>query len=64
MTELASRYMGVSACAIYLGRSEKSVRRLVEKRQIPVSRIGRRLTFDRDRIDAWVGRHAQRGAMV
>jgi excisionase family DNA binding protein len=58
------RYMNSAGCAAYIGRTVKAVQRLVDKRQIPVSKIGRKLQFDRERIDKWMDRHAQRGAMV
>lgn len=63
-TTEANRYMTSAACAVYIGRSIDCLWQLVRKEQIPVIRVGRRLSFDRERIDRWMDKHAQRGAMV
>lgn len=63
-TTETNRYMDTATCAAYIGRSVEAVWQLVHKGQIPVIRVGRRLSFDRERIDRWMDRHAQRGAMV
>lgn len=59
-----SRWMSVDQCATYIGRTPEAVRMLVKRGQIPHSRTGRKLQFDKERLDAWLGRHARRGAMV
>jgi excisionase family DNA binding protein len=64
LTDHTGRYMNVAACATYIGRTVKAVYHLVDERKIPVIRVGRKLTFDRERIDRWLDRHAQKGAMV
>jgi excisionase family DNA binding protein len=57
---LTSRYMGAAECAAYLGRSEKAIRHMVDRIQIPYAKIGRRLMFDRDKIAKWLERHGRR----
>jgi hypothetical protein len=44
-----TRYMDTAACAIYIGRSVGGVRALVDRGHIPVSKLGRKLQFDRER---------------
>jgi excisionase family DNA binding protein len=58
------RYLTVSECARYLGRSAKAVRRLVERGELPCVRLGRRLQFDRVALDRWVARHSVRGKRI
>ena len=63
-TTTDTRYMDTATCAAYIGRSVQAVKQLVFKKQIPVIKVGHRLSFDKERIDKWMDRHAQRGAMV
>lgn len=56
------RYLTVPALATYIGRSEEAVRMLVKRGQIPTIRVGRRVQFDKEKIDRWMGRHSQRAA--
>lgn len=58
------RYLTVDTCAAYLGRTPKAVRRLVERGELPCIRVGRRVQFDRDKIDSWMSRHTVRGKHV
>lgn len=58
------RYMDVAECASYLGRSVKAVYCLVAEGKIPYAKVGRRVQFDRVKLDGWMGRHARRGQMV
>lgn len=58
------RYLDSVGCAAYIGRSVEAVRCLVKRGQIPHIKIGRKLQFDKERIDRWMDRHAHRGAMV
>jgi hypothetical protein len=39
--------------ALYLGKTDKAVEKLVERRQIPFKRIQKRLVFDFYLIDQW-----------
>jgi excisionase family DNA binding protein len=48
------RSLTVKETAVYIGRSETAVYRLVAKRQIPSVRNGRTLRFLRDDIDRWL----------
>lgn len=61
-TTSSARYMSVATCATYIGRTPKAVRNLVDRSQIPYLKVGRRVQFDRERIDNWMGRHTRRGA--
>lgn len=58
------RFMNVEDCAAHIGRTVIAVRRLVAKGQIPTIRVGRRVQFDREKIDRWMERHARRGQQV
>lgn len=58
------RYLDVNTCAAYIGRTPEAVRMLAKRGQIPRIKVGRKLSFDKERIDRWMDRHAQRGAMV
>jgi excisionase family DNA binding protein len=46
--------MGVPETALYLGYSERHIYRLAEHRELPCYRKGRRLSFYRDELDAWI----------
>lgn len=61
---LPTRYMDAHQCASYIGRTLKALYCLVERGHIPHSRPGRKLQFDPERIDAWMGRHARRGKLL
>ncbi|HZI27150.1 MAG TPA: excisionase family DNA-binding protein, partial [Gemmatimonadaceae bacterium] len=56
------RYMDVKECAEYVGRTNRAIEGLVRRRQIPHIRVGRRVQFDREKIDRWVAWHSKRGA--
>jgi hypothetical protein len=47
------RYGSLPEVAIYIGRTNKAVEKLVERRQIPFKRMNRRLVFDFSEIDQW-----------
>jgi excisionase family DNA binding protein len=53
---LERRYVTLAEAAVYLGRTQKALRRLVERRAVPFHRAGRRLVFDLHELDQWVGR--------
>jgi excisionase family DNA binding protein len=59
-----TRYMTTDQCAAYLGRTVKAVQCLVQKGHIPHFKVGRRVQFDRERIDRWMGQYARRGAQL
>ena len=50
------RYVALREAAVYLGCTEKALRKLVERRSVPFRRAGRRLIFDLAELDDWVGR--------
>lgn len=62
MTDVAPRYFNVEQCAAYIGRTDNAVRMLVKKGQIPRLKLGRKVQFDKEKIDRWMERHSQRGA--
>lgn len=58
----AGRLLGVPEVAAWLGLSEKQIRAYVERGQIPVTRIGRRVFFDIVAIDKWLKRNTEAAA--
>jgi predicted DNA-binding transcriptional regulator AlpA len=48
------RYGSLPDVAQYLGKTNKAVEKLVERGQIPVRRLNRRLIFDFVEIDQWL----------
>lgn len=54
-----SRYLTIEQCAAYIGRTAKAVRSLVYRAEIPHIKQGNRLSFDRERIDRWMLKHAR-----
>jgi excisionase family DNA binding protein len=56
-TPLRQRLFSVHPAAFYLDMSEKALRALVFRRAIPVVRVGRRIFFDRLRLDEWIADH-------
>jgi excisionase family DNA binding protein len=53
---LAPRLLSIAQAAIYLGRTEKAVRHLIARAELPVVRHGRRVHLDRAEIDRWIER--------
>jgi excisionase family DNA binding protein len=51
---LSKKLLTIKEAAVYLGRSETAIYRLVAKRDIPVVRHGRNLRFELRSLDAWV----------
>ncbi len=54
--------VNVEGAAAYLGTTTRHVRRLVEERRIPFTKLGpgrsARLRFDTTRLDAWLDEHS------
>jgi hypothetical protein len=48
------RYGSLPDVALYLGKTNKAVEKLVERGQIPVKRLNRRLIFNFNLLDQWV----------
>lgn len=59
-----SRTMTVEECADYIRRTPEAVRTMVKRAHIPHMKIGRRVQFDREKIDRWMERHSRRGAQL
>jgi excisionase family DNA binding protein len=57
------RLMSIEECAAYLHRTPKAIRMLVYRGEIPIVKIGRRVQFLPEKIDRWMHRHADRGAL-
>ncbi len=51
---ISGRYGGLAEAAAYLGKTDKAVRKLVERRAVPFRRAGKRLVFDLEELDLWV----------
>lgn len=54
---LAPRLLSVADAARYLGRTEKSIRHLVQRRKLTSIRGDGRVMFDRCDLDAWIKHH-------
>lgn len=50
---------GPQVCQL-LAITPRHLRRLVEERRIPVTRVGRLLRYDRDEIERWIERNTRR----
>jgi excisionase family DNA binding protein len=54
--------LDVEGAAAYLGTTTRHIRRLVEERRIPFSKLGpgrsARLRFDTSKLDAWLDEHS------
>ena len=64
MVVTETRYFDVDQCAAYIGRTATAVRMLAKRGQIPRLKVGRKLQFDKEKIDRWMDRHSQRGASL
>lgn len=47
----------IPAAAERLGTSERHVRELIYRREIPYTKVGRLVRLDLDELDAWVDAH-------
>lgn len=56
-TAIAPRLLTVADAARYLGRTEKSIRHLVQRRKLASIRGDGRVMFDRIDLDAWIKRN-------
>ena len=54
---IAPRLLSVADAARYLGRTEKSIRHLVQRRKLTSIRGDGRVMFDRTDLDAWIQRN-------
>lgn len=63
MTE--SRYLSVAQLAEYApALTQKAIYHLVADGKIPHIRLGRKIQFDKEKVDRWMERHSQRGATL
>lgn len=62
MTE--TRYLTVEQCATYIGRTPDALRMMAKRGQIPKLLVGRKLQFDKEKIDRWMERHSHRASAV
>lgn len=53
-SSIAPRLFSVADAARYLGRTEKSIRHLVQRRKLASIRGDGRVMFDRTDLDAWI----------
>lgn len=51
---ITPRLLTVADAACYLGRTEKSIRHLVQRRKLASIRGDGRVMFDRTDLDAWI----------
>lgn len=49
----------VAQLACYLGDTERHIRKLIFERRIPVVRVGGKVRFNLDAIDAWLDEHTE-----
>jgi Helix-turn-helix domain len=57
------RYLMVAEAGIYLRKTDKAVRRLMERQLIPYIRQERSILFDREALDAWLAGLTQISAL-
>ena len=56
--ENGNRLWNVRDLATFLATSAHAVYKLVERRQVPFVRLGRKILFDPDIIRTWINQHA------
>ncbi|HFD88304.1 MAG TPA: helix-turn-helix domain-containing protein [Gammaproteobacteria bacterium] len=54
MTEMENRWLSVGDICTYLGVSNDTVYRWIEKQDMPAHRVGRLWKFKKDEVDGWV----------
>ena len=52
------RFLDVKEASEYLGLAESTLYGMVSERRIPFTKMGRRLKFDRDKLDRWIRDHS------
>lgn len=58
------RFMTVTQCAAHIGVTPNALYIMVHRNEIPYLKVGRRVRFDRDRIDRWMMRQAYRASRL
>ena len=54
MTELEDRWLSVEEICKYLGISNDTVYRWIDKRKMPANKVGRLWKFKKSEVDEWV----------
>jgi len=54
MTEIEDRWLSVEEISKYLGVSNDTVYRWIDKHRMPAHRMGRLWKFKKDELDEWV----------
>lgn len=54
MAEMEDRWLSVGDICTYLGVSNDTVYRWIEKQDMPAHRVGRLWKFKKEQVDAWV----------
>ncbi len=54
MSELEDRWLSVEEICKYLGISNDTVYRWIDKRGMPASKVGRLWKFKKDQVDRWI----------
>lgn len=54
MAEMEDRWLSVGDICTYLGVSNDTVYRWIEKQDMPAHRVGRLWKFKKDEVDGWV----------
>ncbi len=54
MTEIEDRWLSISEICKYLGVSNDTVYKWIDKRDMPAHRMGRLWKFKKEQVDAWV----------
>jgi excisionase family DNA binding protein len=49
-----NKYLNTNEAALFLGRTPKAIRRMVERGQIPFRRWGKRIVFVREELEEFV----------
>jgi excisionase family DNA binding protein len=62
VSRVRGRLIDVKGAADYIGSSERHIRRLVDEKRIPYTKLGSgrsaRLRFDTAKLDAWLDEHS------
>jgi excisionase family DNA binding protein len=54
---ITPRLLTVAQAAVYLGMTERALRTCVQRRQVPIVKRGRAVSFDVRQLDAWIDEH-------
>lgn len=57
MAPVSTRYLNVAGAAAYLSLSEDAIRHMVKRRELPFSKLGKRVRFKVDDLDHLMHQH-------